>query len=78
LFDEAEVEGCDSNLNLSAEAIESEETVLGLSANITKAGRKPIPKGVPRIIIEHDLTNAESCAHADVKNSTLAMKCQSS
>jgi len=59
LFDEAEIEGCDSDQNLFAEAIESEEAAPVPSASTAKAGRKPISKDFPRIIVEHDLTNAE-------------------
>ena len=59
LFDEAEVEDCDSDLNWIAEAIEAEETVLVSSSGTAKAGRKPIPKDFSRIIVEHDLTDEE-------------------
>jgi len=61
LFDEVEVEACDSDDNWVAEAVESEEnsepgTVLATKA---KAGRKPIPEEYPRIIVEYDLTDEE-------------------
>jgi transposase len=58
LFDEAEVEGCDNDQNLFAEAVEP-ETAQVPSASTAKAGRKPIPKYFPRIIVEHDLTDEE-------------------
>lgn len=57
LFDEAEIEGCDRDQNLFAEAIESEEAIPVPSASTAKSGRKPIPKDFPRIIVEHDLTD---------------------
>ena len=63
MFDEAEIEGCDRDQNLFAEA---EEAVP--SASTAKAGRKPIPKDFPRIIVEHDLTDEEKrCSCGCVK-----------
>jgi hypothetical protein len=63
LFDEAEIEGCKSDQNLFAEAIESKEEAAPASvpsASTAKASRKPIPKDFSRIIVEYDLTNAEN------------------
>ncbi|AWY02062.1 hypothetical protein A8139_20560 [Marinomonas primoryensis] len=60
LFDEAEIDACDSDLNWAAEAIEPEEAEsTAPSPTTVKAGRKPIPKNFPRIIVEHDLTDEE-------------------
>jgi transposase len=53
LFDEAKIEGCDSDQKFFAEAAPVP------SASTAKAGRKPIPQDFPRIFVEHDLTNAE-------------------
>ena len=61
LFDEVEVEACDSDDNWVAEAVESEENSEPgtVPATKAKAGRKPIPEEYPRIIVEYDLTDEE-------------------
>ena len=61
LFDEIEVEACDSDDNWVAEAVESEENSEPgtVPATKAKAGRKPIPEEYPRIIVEYDLTDEE-------------------
>lgn len=61
LFDEVETEGGDSEGSWVAEAVESEENSEPETAPATKAkaGRKPIPKEYPRIIIEHDVPEDE-------------------
>lgn len=42
-----------------------------------KPGRKPIPKDLPRIDVEHDLTDEEKNANADVLKPGLVKKYQS-
>lgn len=55
LFDEVETEGCDSEESWVAESVEGEENPATETVPVAKAkaGRKPIPKEFPRIIIEH-------------------------
>ena len=56
LFDEAENE-VDNDAPLSAEGIDSEAEKS--TATKAKSGRKPLPKSLPRVRIEHDLSAAE-------------------
>ena len=61
LFDEVETECCDSEESWVAEAVEGEENSATEAVPVAraKAGRKPIPKEFPRIIIEHDVPENE-------------------
>jgi transposase len=56
LFDEAEQEA-DDEAPLMAEVVEEESQAK--PATKAKSGRKPLPQSLPRIRIEHDLTDAE-------------------
>ena len=56
LFDEAEQEA-DDEAPLMAAGVEDQTKTT--SATQAKSGRKPLPQSLPRVRIEHDLTNAE-------------------
>jgi transposase len=56
LFDETEQEA-DDEAPLTAEVVEEETQTT--PATKAKSGRKPLPQSLPRVRIEHDLTDAE-------------------
>ena len=59
LFDEAEQEA-DDEAPLTAEVVEEDsQTTPATQATQAKSGRKPLPQSLPRVRIEHDLTDAE-------------------
>jgi transposase len=60
LFDEAEQEQeADACAPLMAAGVEDQIQTKASSATQAKSGRKPLPQSLPRVRIEHDLTDAE-------------------
>jgi transposase len=58
LFDEAEQEA-DADAPLMAAGVEDQIQTKASAATQAKSGRKPLPQSLPRVRIEHDLTDAE-------------------
>ncbi len=72
LFDEAESLSPDDLTAYAAEEVEADPIELPIKPKV-KSGRKPLPKELKRVVVEHDISDHEKTCDCGCQKHTLAM-----